>query len=281
MVLFQYNTSDISVVHAEDEQPNPNLFKMHTHSFAELFCFLGGEGIFHIEGSEYPLSPGDIVLMRPGEAHYIEISPGKLYQRAHVTFDAGLFSSLDPESTLMRPFFERKAGKHNLYRRRDFEGEAYLGNLMDMLRAEGNSHAAILANLILLLQKIGTAFDRNQSLTSAEDTVECRIIRYINKNLQTELTLDELCGRFFISRAQLCRRFKKATGTSVGRYITAKRLLACRQLIAQGHKPTEVYTIYGYQDYSTFYRAYRQYFGQSPKEPVPAAPPATDRVAIT
>lgn len=280
MKSFQYNASNISVFCAEEVNPDPAAFSMHTHSFAELFCFLGGEGTFHIEGSTYPLSPGDIVLMRPGEAHYIAIEPDIPYSRAHVTFDTQILMPFDPDNILMRPYFDRKSGKQNLYRRADFENEGYLDNLMDMLRTEGNSHAAILANLILLLQKIGVVFDHNQSLTPAEDSVEYRIIRYINKNLHTELTLDELCGRFFISRAQLCRRFKKATGTSVGRYIAVKRLLACRQLIAQGQKPTEVYTVYGYQDYSTFYRAYRQYFGSSPKDPVTTAPPAIDRATI-
>lgn len=280
MQSFQYNAPSISVFHAEETNPDPAAFTMHTHSFAELFCFLGGSGTFHIEGSTYPMKPGDIVLMRPGEAHYIAIQPDIPYRRAHITFDTALLSPFDPEDLLMRPYFDRKSGKHNLYKRQDFENESYLDNLMDMLRSEGNSHAAILANLVLLLQKIGVVFDHNLRLTPAEDTLENRIIRYINKNLQKELTLDDLCERFFISRAQLCRRFKNATGTSVGRYITVKRLLACQQLIRQGQKPTQVYTVYGFQDYSTFYRSYKQYFGKSPKDPVETLPPSIDRATI-
>ena len=75
-----------------------------------------------------------------------------------------------------------------------------------------------------------------------ENTVEQAIIQYINKNLHKELNLQLLCDKFFISRAQLCRRFQKATGTSVGKYIKVKRLLACHQLIQEGEKPTRVYS---------------------------------------
>jgi AraC-like DNA-binding protein len=73
-------------------------------------------------------------------------------------------------------------------------------------------------------------------------------------------------NRFYISRTQLCSRFKKATGTSVGGYIAVKRLLTARELLLQGGKPTEVYGLCGYHDYSTFFRAYTKYFGHSPRD---------------
>ncbi len=121
-----------------------------------------------------------------------------------------------------------------------------------------------LAELILLLQQIGSLFE--QDTNALPDTVEYQMIRYINKNLEQPLSIQELCDRFYLSRAQLCRRFQKATGTSVGRYVTAKRMLLAREQILEGKKPTELYTACGYRDYSTFYRAYCQTFGHSPRE---------------
>ena len=104
------------------------------------------------------------------------------------------------------------------------------------------------------------------------DYVEYRIIRHINKNLGTELTLKELCDTFFLSRAQLCMRFKNATGISVAKYISRKRLILARQKILQGKKPTDIFSECGYQDYSTFYRAYIRFFGHSPKQESEAYP---------
>ena len=116
-----------------------------------------------------------------------------------------------------------------------------------------------------------------------EDTVDQRIPRYINNNLATPLALEHLFVRFFISRAQLCRRFRKATGTSVAKYITAKRLIRAQQLIRSGSKPTEVFSVCGFQDYSTFYRAYSKYFGYSPKDALlerPIADPEEGKILI-
>ena len=68
-----------------------------------------------------------------------------------------------------------------------------------------------------------------------------------------------------------CRECWDPTAT-VAKYISVKRLLACRQLIQEGEKPSKVYAAYGYRDYSTFYRAYTRQFGQSPGQSTPAEP---------
>lgn len=271
MILFQYSGPGINITHSVDTRPRPDRFTMHTHTYAEVYFFLAGRGTFHIEGNTYPLEHGDILLMRPSEAHFIEMDPEVPYERVVINFDTTLFSNLDPDNELTRPLFSRKAGTLNLYRRQDFDQAWYEAALQGMLSGSGGSRVVILANLILLLQQIGKVF-ADHPLKAADITVEQEIIQYINKNLHRELNLQLLCDKFYISRAQLCRRFQKATGTSVGKYINVKRLLACRQLIQEGEKPSKVYSAYGYRDYSTFYRAYTRQFGQSPGQKTPTKP---------
>jgi AraC-like DNA-binding protein len=264
MTLFQYSGPGITITHFLDTHPQPAQFTMHTHTYAEVYFFLSGRGIFHIEGSTYPLSPGDILLMRPSEAHFIEMDPEQPYERVVINFDTTLFSAIDPEGELTRPLFGRKAGMLNLYRQKDFDRARYDSCLQGMLASSGGSRTVILGNLILLLQQIAMIYADHPLKSVDDNTVEQAIIQYINKNLHKELSLQILCDKFFISRAQLCRRFQKATGTSIGKYINVKRLLACHQLIQEGEKPSKVYSAYGYRDYSTFYRAYTRQFGQSP-----------------
>ena len=251
----------ISIRHDRQEIREYTSFSMHTHATAELYYFIQGRAVFHIEGNSYALQPGDILLMRPSEAHYVEQDPEAPYERICLHFDTTLFAALDPDNSLMRPYYDREPGKGNLFR---LEGEEIRGYLNHILKAADRLKA--MANLILLLQKVGDAFQKGNTDGSQPDTLEYRIVHYINQNLDSELSIQELCSRFFISRAQLCRRFKKITGTSVGKYVSAKRLITAQELLRQGKRPTEVYAICGYQDYSTFYRAYLQYFGCSPKE---------------
>lgn len=268
----------LSIRHDRQEPHEFTRFSMHTHATAELFYFVSGKAVYHIEGSSYTLQPGDILLMRPSEAHYVEQDPTVPYERICLNFETTLLSSLDPENTLLRPYYDREAGKRNLYRTADLGNPLCRTYLDDILRAKDRLDAV--ANLILLLRRVGVMFEKDNASGSQPDTLEYRIVRYINQNLGSELSIQELCNRFYISRAQLCRRFKKITGTSVGKYVTAKRLIAAQDLLRQGKKPTEVFSACGYQDYSTFYRAYLQYFGYSPKDIRLLNEPHKDRMEI-
>lgn len=266
----------LSIRHDRQEPHEFTTFKMHTHTTAELFYFIEGRAVYHIEGNSYTLQPGDILLMRPSEAHYIEQDPEVPYERICLNFETTVLSPLDPENTLLRPYYDREAGKRNHYRTAGTANSICRTYLDNILAAENRLNA--ISNLMLLLDRICRMFDREGSAGSQPDTLEYRIVRYINQNLEKELSLDRLCDRFYISRAQLCRRFKRITGTSVGKYITAKRLIAAQNLLRQGKKPTEVYAACGYQDYSTFYRAYLQYFGYSPKDKSLLNEPHRDRM---
>lgn len=268
----------LSIRHDRQETHEFTRFSMHTHTTAELFYFVAGKAVYHIEGNSYTLQPGDILLMRPSEAHYVEQDPNVPYERICLNFETTLLSPLDPENTLLRPYYDREAGKRNLYRTADMKDGQCRTYLDNILKAEDRLNA--IANLILLLRQVGGMFERDNASGTQPDTLEYRIIRYINQNLAQELSIQELCSQFFISRAQLCRRFKKITGTSVGKYISAKRLIAAQNLLRQGKKPTEVYGACGYQDYSTFYRAYLQYFGYSPKDVRLINEPHKDRMEI-
>ena len=119
---------------------------------------------------------------------------------------------------------------------------------------------------MLLMSAINRIFDAAPPAHAQSDTIEYQMMRYINAHLGKNISLEKMAQFFYISRAQLCRRFQNATGTSIGKYVTAKRLIQARQMILQGQKPTDIYTACGYGDYATFYRAYRSYFGCSPKQ---------------
>ncbi len=254
----------ISISKGLDPAHFHDTFSIHTHNNAEIFCFLSGKALYHVEGTVYPLSPGDVLLMRPAEAHFIETNDAYDYERIIVNFDPSVFTELDPENTLLLPLYDRTTGKRNHYRAEDFSGNGYLQHL-EALLAPDCDHLTALAHLILLMKELNSIFSRGEAI-SQPDTPEYRLIRYINSNLEKDLSIQTLCQRFFLSRSQLCQRFKESTGTSIGKYISSKRMILARQKIRQGQKPTDIYTACGYQDYSTFYRAYTRFFGSSPKE---------------
>lgn len=260
-----YKDDDIQFHCLVDERPNPADFVMHTHEKCEIYCFLSGRGIYRIEGSEYILEPGDILIMRPAETHCIAPDPNLPYERMSVHFSKTIMDTIDPEGLMLTPFYNREAGRFNLYRDGDFPDQSHRFYINAMLYPGGNRRLQILSNLAPLLNTLYTAsLRRHSGLTTQEDTPIYRLLRYINDNLASDLSLDGLCETFFTSKSQLCRSFKRATGASVGEYITVKRLIHARNMLQEGTSPTHACIASGFNDYSAFYRAYKKQFGNNP-----------------
>ena len=260
-----YADQALSIYYTMDENPVDVTFSMHTHFKAELYYLISGDGVFHVEGTQYPLQAGDILLMRPSEAHYVALSSTKPYARMVISFDMNLFDGIEGDQNFLRAFTDRESGKGNLYRRSDFENWN-CDNYIDIMRKHPGNRMAAIGALTMLLSAVNSVFDTALPAHAEKNTIEVDILRYINAHLSEELSLDTLAQRYFISRAQLCRRFKKVTGTSMGKYITAKRMIAAQNMLLSGKKPSEVYIHCGFEDYSTFYRSYVRYYGHSPKD---------------
>lgn len=261
---FHYGEGAFSASRSVVEEPRQEQYTMHTHSKAELYCFMGGSGVFHIEGTEYALEVGDVLIMAPGESHYIELDCSQPYDRCCVHFDPDLFQAMDPQNLLMKPFLERKPGTLNLYKGYEFKGGSrhYWDS---MALQEGDRRLNALIGIMGLMNEIYSIYlSRDMEAHATGNTVEYRIIRYLNKNLSANISLDDICRKFFISKSQLCRLFKKATGTTIWQYITIKRLNLAQRMLREGEKPTKVCFDCGFNDYSAFYRAYLKQYGHGP-----------------
>ena len=90
------------------------------------------------------------------------------------------------------------------------------------------------------------------------------MIGYINENLADSLSLDNLAGRFYISKFYLSRRFKQFTGLTIYQYIMKKRLITARNMLRAGTPVTVSCLQCGFNDYSNFLKAFKREFGENP-----------------
>jgi len=261
-----YSDQDIAFRYNLDVHPVPESFTMHTHQMCEVYLFLNGRASFRIEGSEYRLERGDLLIMRPAEAHCIQVQPDHPYERLSMHFEPGLFDRIDPEQKLLQVFMDREAGRFNRFAAAEFQDQNYRVMLTRLMEPEHQQRLDIIAVLLELLNQLYRLYQqRGESEPAAESSPLFQVIRHINEHLSEPLSLDSLCEQFYLSKPQLCRSFKRTTGASVGEYINAKRLLQAQSMLRAGSPPTQVCTACGFNDYSAFYRAYRKHFGVSPR----------------
>ena len=186
---FSYHGNLISAHYAADDAPDPDRFRMHTHDACELFCFLEGKGSFQIEGSSYLLTPGDILLMRPLEAHYIRIDPACRYTRFAIHFRPSLLADIDPDGRLLRPFTGREAGRRNLYHAEDFDSPLSRLLLQNAVAPCEDRRLQLITCLVPLLGEIERVF-RAQSDAPADETQVSLIL--LNGAWNVGLILDDI-----------------------------------------------------------------------------------------
>lgn len=267
--LFEYKTKQLHLRHALDEQPDDKYFSMHVHRRCEIFYFLSGNVKFLVEGYEYTMEPGCLMIMRPSESHRAKIITPKTYERYSLNFYPSVVDSIDPQHQLMKPFMERPLGCGNIYHTKEFKGVQPRDLLEKMCLPAKDDYSRELkihTHLFSLLDMIREAHDRRGSAEyeKPQNPGE-QIVAYVNAHLFEELSVPLLAERFFLSNAQFSRIFKQATGSSPWEYITIKRLVAVREQVHNGEFVREASEKCGFTDYSAFYRAYVKYFGRAPK----------------
>lgn len=250
---------------------------LHTHDKCEIYCVFRGRGHYIIEGSRHKLEPGKLILMRPGEAHKVQLSDGEPYDRIAHHFPMSTVDAIDPERRLLAPFFDRPLGLNNVYPRSAVANTKIYDLFPALFTDMGNSYASQLnttLTLLSILSELKKLFDSKAYITVSEDMQRMHpVVGYVNEHLTGNLSVDQICQNFFLSRSQLYRDFKVATGTSVWDYVMKKRLLLAKIYLTDGMHAHETALACGFRDYSSFYRAFLKQYGVSPSAFQNSLPP--------
>ena len=91
-------------------------------------------------------------------------------------------------------------------------------------------------------------------------------LAYIDENLKTTLTIDELAEMAGYSPWHYGRLFSQTTGMTVAYYICKRRIDGAFADIADGAKAIEAVLAYGFDTYAGFYKAFVRMYGCAPKQ---------------
>jgi transcriptional regulator GlxA family with amidase domain len=90
---------------------------------------------------------------------------------------------------------------------------------------------------------------------------------YLETNLREKVSVEELCGKFFISRRNFDRRFIKATGNTPGEYAQRVKIEVAKKAFETSRKTiNEVMYDVGYSDDKAFREVFKKYTSMSPIE---------------
>lgn len=261
------NQGEVFAAHQRQEIPILDEYTMHVHDFFELYMLLEGNADFCVETNVYALHPGDLMLIRPGEAHFARVSADHPYERLYVQFSAKMLTET-LNGKLLTPFLDRPLGSYNRYTRQELPEPIVSACLAQIFQRDDNSsQMRTLAYVLPVLQSVYDCWQSKQHTPQPEvmNTLPNQIIAYVNQWLFELKNPEQIAKHFYISESQLNRVFRNYTGTSVWEYVRLKRLFFARELIISGKLPCEAAAYCGFAEYSTFYRAYKKRFGASPQ----------------
>ena len=92
-----------------------------------------------------------------------------------------------------------------------------------------------------------------------------KITKYLAENYRQDVSVEELCKKFFIGTKMLYRLVKEQTGMTVFGYVAAKRVKEAEELLLSSDKSvSEIATEVGYSDYNYFIKVFKKATGVTP-----------------
>ena len=262
-----YLKEDFRLFHINDQTKKD--FSYHYHDFHKIIVFISGKVTYHIEGKAYHLKPRDILLVSQGAIHKPEIDPSVPYERYIFWIRDDL--SCQELNTCFQKANDRS---FNLVRADSALQERLKDLLPEIEQTLQNKHFgdtvlrnALFTQFMIYINRIflRTSSSPDEKTYSSDTQVE-QLLKYINRNLSENLSIDQLANRFFFSKYHMMRKFKEETGYTIHNYIVSKRLLHARSLISQGMPIMKAAQMSGFRDYTTFVRAYKKQFGTVPTQ---------------
>lgn len=268
-----YLYEDFKMFHIRTKEEES--YPYHYHDFYKLLILLQGNVTYSIEGKSYKLRPFDMVLVRKGAIHRAEVSGDEPYDRI-VFYISGEYLERCKTADYDPAFCFVCAGKEGseVLRFPVLQNTAFLSligkleeNGQTVTRYGASAYAGLLFSELLLSVNRG-CYEKTGSFdhTVLFNQKMIDLIRYIGEHLTEDMSIEELAERFYISKFHMMRQFKEETGFTIHQYISEKRIIYARSLMAAGMSATQACYESGFKDYSTFSRAYKRRMEKSPSE---------------
>ncbi len=251
--------------------------KLHSHNYFQIYYVISGRLTHHLENTMAELTAGDIFILPPNRAHYIETPDGEV-DFYSLSFMPDYFQNVKEANKLILDFLlflqteqtEKIEPKISL----SYDDTLFASVLFKRILAEFSDNKAgkteiIKESVSVLLSLFARVyFEKNVSALTAKENRQLVMhsIEYIKNHFDEEITLTEIIRRSAMSKTNFCALFSSITGMPFKEYLNRYRIERAAELIAAGEKVSLAAGCCGFSDFSTFYRNFKKYMKISPSE---------------
>ena len=246
--------------------------EMHNHDFFEMTIFLSGKVHLSINGKRYTCTRGDIAIIPPGVVHENAIEATENYERFVIWLSKEYIAELSTSADFKK-IFEAAQNPPIYVKHFEFALFSTMCQLVGAILEEqvrfgfGSREIQECSLAIMLLWWSRYFFDFTEEVKPDRQNVLINgLLAYIDDHLGEDLSLDSLAAKFFVSKYHLSHLFRSAMGTSIHQYVLKKRLRAASAAVLEGTDLNKAAVDCGFEEYSSFYRAFCREYGMSPSK---------------
>lgn len=253
-------------------------FPEHSHNYVEIMYVAQGSITHVIDKEEIVLNAGDMLFLNQYAEHAIKKSGEKdiaiNFLALPEFFDVPLHMMHDNNviaDFLVSVLRSKHSDAHYLVFH--IGDEPVVENLMESMiytAKDENANADLMNQYymgIIFLFLVGH-LDSLASVSSKsyKDIVTDATLRYINTWYRTG-TLSKVCADFNLSESALSKIIKAKTGKTFQEHLLEKRFQKAKELLEQTNISIEEVALHvGYENFSFFYRQFKERFGVTPRE---------------
>lgn len=246
----------------------------HAHDFIEFAIIMGGKGGFYIDGQDYEVEEGDIILLNPGTYHRSKAGYLKEgLKECYIGFSGVAFKGCP------NGYFPLFKGNQKIMRMTDKMKKDIFGICMAMNKEARQCNAGRYFMLKAYLIQILCLIIREQQgrkneykgkgyifqSTGKKYVVE-QIMKYMEENYREKISLEQIAGNMYLSSFYIAKIFKSETGDTPINYLIGLRMEKAKEILeaAPDEPIKEVAAAVGYSDAYHFSKLFKKHYGVSP-----------------
>jgi len=268
--------------HSQENLGKGVMSDAHWHYYIEMLFSLSGSARVILNGVNYTLSKGDLVLINAREVHsvvsdqlnepvsyiVVKFDPEVLYTTKSTIF----------ESKYVLPFTMTKASHQKVFTNIEIK-DTPIPELVNDILQEFNTHnygfeLAIRTHICRIFlwilrnwQNKGLNFDASYALKEAEIILLQKVFDYLDENYQYDITAEAVSKMCNMSYSYFSRHFKEVIGKTFTDYLNYIRITEAEKLLLTTDlNITEIALKTGFSDSSYFIKQFKRFKNISPKQ---------------
>ena len=256
------------------EYLNERTIEEHLHDFVEIVYILKGRCIHVIDGAEYIMKHGDLLIMNYNNIHGMKAEKGLKYVNILLKPQYINQSLIDCENAFellklsefeeFREILDKSKSKITFSGDERERFESIISTLLNEIEKKPPGHEIAVRsqfNILLITIFRKMAFELDGTFNSMSE----KLLNYIKKHCSEKLTLEGIARQCSYNPSYFSRMFKEYTGYTFIGYLKKIRMQKAVDMVLNSDMNiTDIVYATGYSDATKFFKHFKEYTGLTP-----------------